>query len=304
MSKEREILGRFGANLAESMGAGRVARAEGPAPTTGATRHDGCTRLRAAAEIEIDRIIPDPNQPRVEFDEESIDRLAESLKTHGQLQPISVRWSEDMGRYLIVTGERRWRAATRAGRATLAAVVIEGDRTESQILEMQLVENCLREDLKPVEQARAFRALMDRNGWPALRVAEVLHLSTATVARALSLLDLPCTVQSRVEAGELPASVAYELSKVEDADEQRELAERVVTEGMSRAETVKAVRSARGSKGRGAGNRKRETSRVFRSAAARVTVELRRGTGAEAIRNALVDALATMDGETKERGAA
>src|SRR3954467_329357 len=169
MSKDKDLLSRFGANLAESMGAGRVSQAGklSPAAPTSTSRLDGTTRLRTGAEIAIDRISPDPKQPRTEFDPDAITRLAESLKTHGQLQPISVRWSEDMGRYLIVTGERRWRAATLAGRPTVSAVIIEDKRTESQILEMQLIENCLREDLRPVEQAKAFRALMDRNQWPA-----------------------------------------------------------------------------------------------------------------------------------------
>src|SRR5262245_28706146 len=106
MSKDKDLLSRFGANLAESMGAGRVSRAgEGVASSAAPSRHDGCSRMRSGAEIDITRIVPDPNQPRAEFDPAAITRLAESLKTHGQLQPISVRWSEDMGQYLIVTGE-------------------------------------------------------------------------------------------------------------------------------------------------------------------------------------------------------
>jgi ParB family chromosome partitioning protein len=118
---------------------------------------------------------------------------------------------------------------------------------------MQLIENCLREDLRPVEQAKAFRALMDRNQWPALRLAEVLHLNVATVTRALALLELPGAVQGRVEAGELAPSVAYEISKVKDPDEQAELAARVVDENLSRSETIEAVRKVAGrAKGRGA----------------------------------------------------
>src|SRR4051812_3196411 len=106
MSKDKDLLSRFGANLAESMGAGRTARAGGgpppPPAAAGPGRHDGCTRLRAAAEIEVDRIVPDPHQPRAEFDPESIARLAASLATHGQLQPLVVRWAEEQGRYVLV----------------------------------------------------------------------------------------------------------------------------------------------------------------------------------------------------------
>src|SRR6476646_1161749 len=104
---------------------------------------------------------------------------------------------------MIVTGERRWRASILAGRPTIAAVILDGERTDSQVLEMQLVENCIREDLQPIEQARAFRTLMDRNDWPAARLAEALHLNAATVSRALALLDLPFTVQEAVAAGTL-----------------------------------------------------------------------------------------------------
>jgi ParB family transcriptional regulator, chromosome partitioning protein len=258
MAKDKDILQRFGANLAESMGAGRATSPATPVPSA-MGKHDGVSRLRAAAEIEVGRIVADPEQPRTEFDPGAIARLAESLKSHGQIQPISVRWSDDMGRYLIVTGERRWRASILAGRPTIAAVILEGERTESQVLEMQLVENCLREDLQPIEQARAFRTLMDRNDWTAARLAEALQLTGASVTRALALLDLPYTVQEAVASGELAPSVAYEVSKLADPDAQAEIAARVVAEGLSRVETVEAVRQVAskltrtaGSKGRGA----------------------------------------------------
>lgn len=299
MNKEKELLSRFGSNLAESMGAGRKSSSTVPQAPSGPTRHDGCTRLRAAAEIEVGRIIPDPNQPRTEFEAEAITRLAESMKTHGQLTPISVRWSEAASKYLIVTGERRWRAAVEAGKPTIEAIIVEGERTESQILEMQLIENCLREDLKPVEQARAFRALMDRNGWPALRLAEVLHLNCGTITRALSLLDLPASVQEKVEEGVLAPATAYEISKVADSAHQQALAELVVEGGLTRSETAKAVKASAKGKGRGAKTKARKlASRVFRAAAGyRVTVECGRGVEAHAIAAALAEALATIQDE-------
>jgi ParB family transcriptional regulator, chromosome partitioning protein len=305
MSKDKDLLSRFGANLAESMGAGRVPLPGGAAApvTAGPSRHDGCTRLRSAAEIAVDRIVPDPGQPRTEFDPDAIARLAESLKAHGQLQPISVRWSDDMGRYLIVTGERRWRAATLAGRPTVAAVILEGPHTESQILEMQLIENCLREDLQPIEQARAFRTLMDRNGWSAARLAEALHLTGATVSRALALLELPYTVQEAVDAGTLAPSVAYEVSKLDDPEAQREVAGRIVAEDLSRAEAIEAVREASGrsarssgGKGRGAKAKPRKvTVRAFKAAGCKVTVENRRGLEDAAIRAALAEVLTQLN---------
>ena len=303
MAKDKDLLERFGANLAESMGAGRQSRVGGPGSPPTATaasgKADGVARLRTAAEIEVGRIVPDPDQPRTEFDPEAIARLAESLKAHGQIQPISVRWSEDMGRYLIATGERRWRASMLAGRPTIAAIILEGERSDSEILEMQLVENALREDLQPIEQARAFRTLMGRNGWTAARLAEALQLTGASVTRALALLDLPYTVQDAVAAGTLAASVAYEVSKLGDPEAQAEVAARVVSEGLSRSETVEAVRRASGkpgrvAKGRAAKSRK-VTERVFRTAdGIRITLECRKGLEAGSILAALLEVVALM----------
>jgi ParB family chromosome partitioning protein len=312
MSKDKDLLSRFGSNLAESMGAGRSRAGEGGAAAAKAdpgpaSRLDGTTRLRSGAEIAVERITPDPNQPRTEFDDEAIDRLAASLKSHGQLQPIAVRWGEAEGRYVIVTGERRWRASVRAGKPTVTAVVLEGAASASQILEMQLIENALREDLKPVEQARAFRALMDRNGWPALRLAETLHLNVATVTRALALLDLPAPVQDRVEAGTIAPSVAYEISKVEHPDDQHALAERVVNEGLSRAETIRAVRkaarpSSRTTRGKSGSGGRKVTSRVIRTSAARVTVDLRKAADTGAVLRALREAVRALEDELGGHG--
>ena len=297
MDKAKDILNRFGSNLAESMGAGRTPVTKtGPATPSAPSRHDGTTRLKAGAEIAVDRIAPDPGQPRTEFDPAALGRLAESFRTHGQLQPITVRWSEDMGRYLIVAGERRWRAAALAGRKSLAAVILDGEPDESTVLEMQLIENALREDLQPIEQARAFRTLMDRNGWTAARLAEVLHLTGATVSRALSLLDLPYTVQEAVASGELAPSIAYEVSKLEDPDAQREVAERIVSEGMTRDGAAAAVRRAGGgtSKGKGRGGTKarKVTSQTIKGVGGvRITLECRRGLDDALVVAALEDAL-------------
>jgi ParB family chromosome partitioning protein len=306
MAKDADIRNRFGANLAESMGANRVGRAGEAAASEKPDRLDGTERLRAAAMIELDRIVPDPDQPRKEFEEASIERLAASLEEHGQLQPIAVRWSESMSRYLIVSGERRWRASMRAGRSKIAAVIIEGERTDSQVLEMQLVENCLREDLQPIEQARAFRTLMDRNGWSALRLGRTIQMSESTIIKALALLTLPAAVQERVESGELAPSVAYEVSRLDDPEAQRKVAARVVSEGLSRAETVEAVRRAAskpkagGAKGGGAGKGKPKlpTTRVIRTEAGpRFTVEYRKGLDHSVMISAVEEMLAKLRAE-------
>jgi ParB family chromosome partitioning protein len=136
----------------------------------------------------------------------------------------------------------------------------------------------------PVEQARALRALMDRNGWSTHQVARELAVDQSSVVRALALIELPPTVQEQVEQGALSPATAYEISKVEDAGEQISLAGRVVAEGMSRAETVAIIRERK--------NEGKVTSRVFRRAAGcTITVENARGVNAGRIRAALIAVL-------------
>src|SRR5262249_51747064 len=156
----------FGGNVMESMGAGRAGGFALPAaPIPGeSAKFRGCTRVKSALLIETGRVVPDPNQPRKEFDDASLGRLADSLKERGQLQPIRARWDAAMDRWVIIAGERRWRAAVRAGLSTITAIEATGPMTEDEILEEQLVENCLREDLRPIEQARAYKALIASRG--------------------------------------------------------------------------------------------------------------------------------------------
>ena len=116
----------------------------------------------------------------------------------------------------------------------------------SQILEEQVVENCLRADLRPVEQARAFRALMEANAWSARKVAAELHVASSTVVKALALLKLPEAVQAQVDSGAIPASAAYELARMEEPQTQEALAGRIAAEGLSRDQAIGLVRKATG----------------------------------------------------------
>lgn len=280
---------RFGGNMRESVGADAPAFPGIPAPAGAeAERLKGVSSLKRAFLIPVDRIVPDPEQPRREFDPEGLRELAESLKNRGQLQPVRVRWDEPSGNWVLISGERRWRAATLAGLPSLQAVEAKGTLTPDEILEDQLVENCLREDLKPIEQARAFKALMDVRGWSHRQLAEQLHIAPSAVSQALALLRLPDAVQESVEVGNLAPSAAYELSKVNDPEDQARLAAQVVTEGLSRAETAEAVRRASGrtitGKGRGVGKGSKAKPRVFRTkAGTRVTVESRKALDNESI---------------------
>jgi ParB family chromosome partitioning protein len=305
MGKLEELQRLAGANSRESMGEGRPGGAVSGPPQVLASsgmpaRLQGVNKSKNAVEVPVDKLQPDPDQPREDFDPESLARLAESLKARGQLQPIRVRWDEGRGAYVIICGERRWRAAVMAGMATMGAIVVEGEISPGELLAIQLVENCLREDLKPVEQSKAYRALMDRNGWSIRQLAAELALDHTAVSRALKLLEMPESVQAQVERGDLPTWTAYEIAKVEDLAEQAELAARVVSEGLSRAETAEVVRQATGKgnkpargKGRGASKVPRKvTSRVFRTTTGpRITVEFRKGLDDDLVLTALAEAM-------------
>src|SRR5262249_1294619 len=152
-------------------------------------------------------------------------------------------------KYMILVGERRWRAAGMAGLPSLSAVVVEGDLPAADRLAIQLVENCLREDLRPIEQAKAYRALMEANGWSARQVARELSIDHAGVARALALLSLPDDVQEAVEAGRIAPRTAYELSKIDDAAEQAEAAREAAAGRLKRDDLAERTRRPREGRG-------------------------------------------------------
>jgi ParB family chromosome partitioning protein len=254
MNVADRLLKRFEANISQSLGV----RAGGASPgsvETGPARapqdvapgpNEGRTRARSLGHMEIENIIPDPDQPRKEFDEPALRRLSRSLAKYGQLLPIRVRWNDRLDKWVIISGERRYRAALAAGLRTVTCHFVEEELSPARVLEEQVIENCLREGLKPVEQARAYQALMERNAWSARRVAEELHVASSTVTKALALLKLPEDVQAQVEGGVVPATVAYELAKLDGPEAKREAATRIALEELSREEAVALVRAATG----------------------------------------------------------
>jgi ParB family chromosome partitioning protein len=210
---------------------------------------------------------------------------------------------------VLISGERRWRAAVLAGVATLQAIETKGGLDPHDILEDQLVENCVREDLKPVEQVRAFKDLIDARRLSHRQLAERLHIAPSSVSMALALLDLPPNIQSHVEQGTLPPATAYEISKVENPVEQAELAARVVTEGLSRAETVEAVRKRKPgkttAKGRGVTKGRKVTSRVFRTdVGVKLTLERAKGLDDALVVSSLREALEQAESRLNDQVAA
>jgi ParB family chromosome partitioning protein len=261
---------------------------------------EGRRRLDAGSLIRLDRISPDPAQPRKEFDAESLGRLADSMRSRGQLQPIRVRWDDAADRYLVVVGERRYRAALLAGMEAIACVVVAGSPTPEDLLEDQLVENALREDLKPIEQAQAYRALLSARGLSQRELAERLQIGHASIARALALLELPPTIQEAVDEGQIAPNTAYELTKVDDPAEQESLARDAAAGRLKRDEIQKLTRSPRRAKGASRARAGRKlTSRLIKTSTARVTVELRKGEGLEAILAAAEEAVEQLRAELR-----
>jgi ParB family transcriptional regulator, chromosome partitioning protein len=194
-------------------------------------------------EIDIDLIEPNPEQPRTRFAEEALDELTQSIKANGIIQPIVVR--ERGGRYQIVAGERRWRAAQRAGLGRVPAVVREV--SDEKLLELALIENIQRHNLNPVEEARAYRKLIDTIGLTQELVAERVGKSRTMVTTSLRLLKLPNEVLKLVENEKLSAGHARALLTIDDQSAQKRLAKTVVEMGLSVREAEKAAgRMARG----------------------------------------------------------
>lgn len=193
---------------------------------------------QGVVELEIGQIKPNPDQPRKEFDEVRLEELALSIKEHGIVQPVIVRKVGDG--YELVAGERRWRAAQLAGLTKVPALVREF--TEAERMEIALIENLQREDLNPLEEAEAYRALMDAFGLTQEALAKRLGRSRSQVANTLRLLQLPDRVQEEIRAGRLSMGHAKVLGGVEDPAELVALAEKVVSEGLSVRELEELLR--------------------------------------------------------------
>jgi ParB family chromosome partitioning protein len=181
-------------------------------------------------ELPIDAVHPNPKQPRRRFDGEAGSGLAESVKRQGVIQPLLVR-PRAAGGYEIVAGERRWRAARDAGRATVPAVVRDADDRDTLLL--GLVENVAREQLTPVEEARAYAVLLDEFGLALGDVADRVGRSKPSVSNRVRLLDLPDDVLGMLERGQLTEGHARAVLAVPDHDGRRRLAREIVQKGLS-----------------------------------------------------------------------
>jgi ParB family chromosome partitioning protein len=189
-------------------------------------------------EVPLASVVPNPQQPRTAFDEEALAELEHSIREFGLLQPIVVRETA-LGTYQLVMGERRWRAAQRAGLETIPAIVRQtGD---DAMLRDALLENIHRVQLNPLDEAAAYEQLLAEFGVTHTELADRLGRSRPVVTNTIRLLKLPVSVQRRVAAGVLSAGHARALLGLEDATRQEDLATRIVAEGMSVRATEEAV---------------------------------------------------------------
>ena len=194
------------------------------------------SRPGGVREIEIGRIRPNPEQPRVQFTEEAIDELADSIAERGVLQPILLRPHGDGG-FEIVAGERRWRAAQRARLHTIPAIVREID--DSTAAEITLIENIQREDLNAIEEAEGYRQLIQRHGHTQENVAKLVHKSRSHVANLLRLLDLPDFVRQSLLRGDISMGHARAVATSRDPEA---LAREVIAKGLSVRQTEERAR--------------------------------------------------------------
>jgi ParB family transcriptional regulator, chromosome partitioning protein len=190
-------------------------------------------------EVPVELIRPNPSQPRQHFDADALERLAESISESGIVQPVVVRPLSD-GRYELIAGERRWRAAQTAGLATVPAVLRSDE--EAERLQMALVENMAREDLNPVEEARACAALVEELGMSKEDVAKRVGRSRSAISNVIRLLDLPDPVLELLSAGELSEGHGRAILLVSDQDERRKLARAAVEGGWSVRETERRAK--------------------------------------------------------------
>jgi ParB family chromosome partitioning protein len=182
-------------------------------------------------------------QVRGSFDEESLQGLTDSIKEVGLLQPIRVR--KVGNKFIILSGERRFRALVRLGEPTIAVIVEGTALNDGEVIQRMFIENAQREDLSHLDKARAIDQLMKETGWNANQVAAKLGLSNATTSRLLALTTLPVDIQHKVASGEIAMSAAYELSRVTDPVKQAERAQEAAQGCMTRDDLAKANKSGK-----------------------------------------------------------
>jgi len=195
---------------------------------------------RGVLEVDVDRLSPNQHQPRLQMDETKLDELASSIKANGVIQPLLVRRSGEQ--FHIIAGERRWRAAQRAGLRTVPVVVRDVSGGDKQILELALIENLQREGLNPVDEALAYQRLANEFALTQDQIAAAVGKDRSSVANFMRLLKLPEEVRGDLASGALSTGHARALLALSDAAAQRQTAREVIARGLSVRETEALVK--------------------------------------------------------------
>jgi ParB family chromosome partitioning protein len=238
-------------NRQHGLGRGLGALLSSPGPASSAEP--------STVELAVDAIMPNPKQPRKDFDDKALRDLSESLKQSGLLQPVVVRRVGEG--YQLVVGERRWRAAKMAGIERIPAVVREA--SDAQSLELALVENLLREDLNPMEEAEAYQRLLAEFAWTQEDLAQRVARDRSSIANCLRLLKLPDVIQADLRSGRLTMGHARALLSLDSPAEQLRLREEILTHSWSVRATEQGVQA----------KRTQPTRRVLRRSAELAAVE-------------------------------
>ena len=190
---------------------------------------DEAKRNDEVVEIDLSELRPNPYQPRKKFDEEALNELAESIKEHGVFQPIIVKKS--IKGYEIVAGERRYRASKKLGLEKIPAII--KDFTDDEMMQISLLENLQRENLTSIEEAKAYKAIIDASNLTQEELAKKVGKSRSYITNILGLLTLPVSIQNLILDNKISMGHARVLSKIEDEDKIKELANKVMTDGLS-----------------------------------------------------------------------
>jgi ParB family chromosome partitioning protein len=190
--------------------------------------------------VPIEEIKLNPEQPRKNFDEAALQELSTSIRAHGVLSPLIVRVSD--GRYILIAGERRWRAAARAGLKEVPVVVVKDADSPGRQLELALVENLLRADLDPLEEARGFHRLVEEHGYTQDQVAAAVGKDRTTISNAIRLLRLPEFVLDALQAGRISAGHARAMLPLADENQQRLVLAKIEARGLSVRQTESLVK--------------------------------------------------------------
>ncbi|MCX7903627.1 MAG: ParB/RepB/Spo0J family partition protein [Caloramator sp.] len=189
-------------------------------------------------EVEVSKLFPNEDQPRKKFDEEKINALAESIKAHGVIQPIIVKKEGDF--YKIIAGERRWRAAKIAGLKKVP--IVEKELSDREIMEISLIENIQREDLSPIEEALAYKRLIEEFKLTQEEISERVGKSRSAIANSLRLLNLDDRVIDFINEGKLSEGHGKVIVSIQDKEKQYLIAKKVVEEGLNVRQTEKLIK--------------------------------------------------------------